>query len=340
MSRTRTMQSDTMRPARWALSLVRYSRNLTAASRFGAQVAPGPLGAHNWYPMSRDQASGLVFIPTQNTSYQYSNPDEFVIQETGWNLGLDAQPRVPHNPGEAERALAMTPSSLLAWDPVQQREVWRVDYPVFGNSGTLATAGKLVFQGSADGVFHAYHSETGAELWSHPVGDAILGGPVTYGLDGQQYVVALAGQGGAIPMSMGLLSGNFPRQRNGRLIAFKLGAAEVLPEVERVALTPLDVSGVSSTGSAATGSVLYGAYCLVCHGPMGLSAGPVPDLRYSGTILNADTFSSVVVDGLLADRGMVGFAADFGAAEAEDIRAYLLQLAAQTVQSAEATGPR
>ncbi|MDT8429694.1 MAG: PQQ-dependent dehydrogenase, methanol/ethanol family [Pseudomonadales bacterium] len=313
------LDPDTGRPLE--VEGARYQRDPTI-------VIPGPLGGHNWYPMSRDQATGLVYIPTQNTSYLYSNPAEFVKQQVGWNLGQDATPGEPGNPEDAARVQAMSPSSLLAWDPVRQQEVWRVDYPFFGNSGTLATGGNLVFQGSADGLFHAYDTASGEHLWSHPVGDAILGGPVTYELDGEQYVLALAGQGGAIPLTMGQLSGNFPRQRNGRLMAFKLGADLALPEVELVSAVPLDLTNVSSSGDTAAGSVLYGTFCQVCHAPLGLSAGPIPDLRYSAMITDPDLFASVVLDGILADRGMVGFAADIGAEEAEHIRAYLLQLAA------------
>ena len=306
----------------------RYQRDPTI-------MMPGPLGGHNWYPMSRDHATGLVYIPVQNTSFLYANPEEFEEQEVGWNLGIDFNPRTPRNPEDAARSLQLPPSSLLAWDPVSQQEVWRVDYPILGNSGTLATGGKLVFQGSADGTFHAYHTETGQRLWSHEVGDAILGGPVTYELDGEQYVVALAGQGGAIPLTMGLLSGNFPRQRTGRLIAFKLGADGVLPSVATVAPTPLNVSAASSSGNAELGALQYGALCSFCHGPTALSAGPIPDLRFSAAILGPEVFSAIVLDGALADRGMVSFAADIGAEETENIRAYLLQLAAAESQSAQ-----
>jgi quinohemoprotein ethanol dehydrogenase len=301
--------------------VVRYERD-------PAVVIPGPLGGHNWYPMSFDADTGLVYIPTQNTSYVYSNPAEFVEQTVGWNLGLDAAPGQPVNPEEANRVLEMSPSALLAWDPVAQREVWRVDYPVYGNSGLLSTGGGLVFQGAADGFFHAYTTDTGERLWSHEVGDAILGGPVTYELDGEQYVLALAGQGGAIPLTMGLMSGNYPRERNGRLMAFKLGADMQSPVIEVTPPEPLDVSDVQSSGDADYGAIMYGAYCSVCHGPAALSSGPLPDLRYTPMMLTEEGFASIVLEGSLATRGMPGFAADIGPAEAEAIRAYLLELAA------------
>ncbi|OGT74294.1 MAG: hypothetical protein A3H44_06075 [Gammaproteobacteria bacterium RIFCSPLOWO2_02_FULL_57_10] len=303
----------------------------TEGSRYVDQpsvVIPGPLGGHNWYPMSRDPVTGYVFLPTQNTSYQYANPGTMEKQTTGWNLGLDGTPREPSNPEERARSAAMSPSSLIAWNPSTQSPAWRVDYPVLGNSGTLATAGGLVFQGSADGVFHAYGTNDGAEYWSHEVGDAILGGPVTYELDGEQYVLALAGQGGAITLSMGLFSGNGPRYLNGRLIAFKLGADMQLPAAVPTPPAPLDVTGAVTSGDPLAGALQYSNLCFVCHGPAAMSAGSIPDLRFSATLLSQDAFLSIVLDGLLEDRGMVGFSADIGAQEAEDIRAYLLQQAA------------
>ncbi len=290
-------------------------------------VIPGPLGGHNWYPMSRDPKTGYVYIPTQNTSYQYANSGSMEKQDVGWNLGQDPNPGAPSNPQELARVAAMSPSSLIAWNPVTQSPAWRVDYPVYGNSGTLATGGGLVFQGSADGTFHAYGTDNGEQYWSQEVGDAILGGPVTYELDGEQYVLALAGQGGAIALTMGLASGNHPRYLNGRLIAFKLGASTPLSAANPIAPMPLDITATTTRGNAVEGAQLYGNFCSTCHGPVALSAGSIPDLRYSATLLNQDAFLSIVLDGLLADRGMVGFSADIGAQQVENIRAYLLQLA-------------
>ncbi len=290
-------------------------------------MMPGPLGGHNWYPMSRDPTTGYVFLPTQNTSYQYANPGEMEKQEAGWNLGLDPMPSEPRNPQDRARSAALTPSSLIAWDPVAQSPAWRVDYPVYGNSGTLATGGGLVFQGSADGVFHAYGTNDGMEYWSTEVGDAILGGPVTYELDGEQYVLALAGQGGAIPLTMGLLSGNGPRYMNGRLIAFKLGADAPLDIAEPNPLPALDTSTTTTSGNVLEGALAYGSFCSVCHGPAALSVGSIPDLRFSSSILNQDAFMSIVLDGLFESRGMASFSEDLGAIEVENIRAYLLQQA-------------
>ena len=301
--------------------LMRYQRD-------PAVVIPGPLGGHNWYPMSFDPATQLVFVPAQNTSFVFANTSDFSEREVGWNQGLGRSTTPPVNAEEAEQMLLNEPAALLlAWDPVQQREVWRVEYDVYGNSGLLSTGGGLVFQGAADGSFNAYTTDSGQRLWTYDVGDAILGGPVTYELDGEQYVLALAGQGGAIPLTMGLLSGNYPRQRNGKLMAFKLGADGQLPEVVMSEPQPLDLEGITSTGDAAYGGAVYAGYCSVCHGPVGMSSGSIPDLRYSPMLLSEETFHAIVLDGALLARGMPGFAADIGAVEAEALRAYLLGLA-------------
>ncbi len=291
-------------------------------------MMPGPLGGHNWYPMSRDPVTGYVFLPTQNTSSVYSNSGSMEKNEVGWNLGQGPSSQPIRNPQDRARSAALSPSSLIAWNPVTQSPAWRVDYPVYGNSGTLATAGGLVFQGSADGVFHAYRTDDGVEVWQREVGDAILGGPVTYELDGEQYVLALAGQGGAIPLTMGLFSGNHPRYMNGRLIAFKIGATGDLSMPTPTPPAPLDTGVTTTRGDTLAGAAAYSGYCSVCHGPAAMSVGSIPDLRFSSSLLNQDAFMSIVLDGLFESRGMASFAKDLGAIDVENIRAYLLQQAA------------
>ena len=82
---------------------------------------------------------------------------------------------------------------LLAWDPVKQKEAWRVEYVSPWNGGTLTTAGNLVFQGSADGRFVAYDARTGKKLWEAPVGTGAMAAAATYQVDGKQYVSVIAG---------------------------------------------------------------------------------------------------------------------------------------------------
>ena len=79
------------------------------------------------------------------------------------------------------------PGMLVAWDPVTQSRRWAVEHDVAFNGGVLATAGNLVFQGDANGVFSAYRAATGERLWSMATGTAITAAPVSHLVDGRQH---------------------------------------------------------------------------------------------------------------------------------------------------------
>ena len=158
---------------------------------------PGPYGAHNWHPMSFNPTTGLVYLPAQNVPIGLMDDKEWkhgaVLDGragtgTGWNTGMIIN--------------AVPPTSkpfgrLLAWDPVAQKEVWRVEHVSPWNGGTLTTAGNLVFQGSADGRFVAYDAKTGKKVWETPTGTGVIAAPSTYLVDGKQYVSIAVGWGGA-----------------------------------------------------------------------------------------------------------------------------------------------
>ena len=121
---------------------------------------------------------------------------------TNWNLGND--PRY-EGPLVKKWMEALPPvGRLIAWDPAERREVWRVTHPGVESGGVLASAGDLVFQGRSDGIFLAYRASDGKKLWEYDTGTGILAPPVTYMVEGVQYVTVMAGWGG-VP---GLL--NFP----------------------------------------------------------------------------------------------------------------------------------
>jgi quinohemoprotein ethanol dehydrogenase len=307
-------------------------------------VIPGPPGAHNWNPMSYHPGTGLVFIPATtatSTASLYAHDPAFQLRDVGWNTGLKVPPPPPTEDVVAgfQEARSRPPGTLLAWDPVQQREVWRVEHKVRGGSGLLSTGGGLVFQGTGDNRFHAFAAATGAELWSFDAGNAILGGPITYELDGVQYVVALAGRGGVLGLAggAGAPAGAATAVRpKGRLLCFALGAKGSLPVPQAdvaAARRPLELANVTTPGDVARGRSQYGALCTACHGPDAVSSGTVPDLRFAPVLLDAARFRAIVVEGALRDRGMVGFAPAIGAGEAEDLRAYLVQRARESAQA-------
>src|SRR5262249_41458877 len=126
----------------------------------------------------------------------------------------------------------MVSGHLLAWDPIAQKEIWRAQYMGPWNGGTLTTAGNLVFQGTAHGTFAAYRAAGGAPLWETPAGRGIVAAPVSYELDGVQYVAVMAGWGGAFALGGGdaAAAAGVTRETNfGRLLVFRLGGADQLP---------------------------------------------------------------------------------------------------------------
>ena len=172
---------------------------------------------------------------------------------------------------------------MIAWDPINQKEVWRAKHPTFWNGGMLTTAGNLVFQGSGDGLFTAWKADTGEEVWKIDAKTGIIAPPVTYMVDGEQYVAVAAGWGGAVvafvpePANAILKYGNA-----GKIFAFKLGGQKTIeaPEIPRDA----DGQAARRNGerrAVAKGDATFHRYCAVCHGFFAMSAGVVPDLRYS-----------------------------------------------------------
>jgi PQQ-dependent dehydrogenase (methanol/ethanol family) len=158
----------------------------------GVYLAPGPTGAHNWHPMAWNPAAGLVYLPTQNNNYYFERAP-LVYRRGQWNTGtlLSGGARPARPPITGPRTL------LKGWDPVRNAEAWR--FPSEGpNGGALSTGGNLVFWGTGDRLV-ALDARSGAELWSAQVGLGTAT-PVTFELDGRQYVTILAGtEGGALP---------------------------------------------------------------------------------------------------------------------------------------------
>jgi quinohemoprotein ethanol dehydrogenase len=166
----------------------RYDETLVAK-----KVVPGALGAHNWHPMSFSRDTGLVYIPAKQNPMVYKLQEDYESQSIGMNLGVnfwDAPGEIIDLPPEFGPEFQ---GHLLAWDPVEQKEVWRVTQANFENGGVLSTAGNLVFQGTADEELHAYNAESGERLWSMPTQTGVLAPPVTYSVDGEQYVAVVVG---------------------------------------------------------------------------------------------------------------------------------------------------
>lgn len=291
---------------------------------------PGAGGAHSWQPMSFSPKTGLVYIPVQEAAFPYAAAKDWKPSDIGFQTGQDsAAVAMPADKAIQAGALGATTGSLTAWDPVAQKAAWKVEYPGPWNGGTLATAGNLVFQGTAGGDFNAYTADKGKKLWSFPVQSGVIAAPMTYSVKGEQYVAILVGWGGVWDIATGVLAGKSGMTRNiSRLLVFKLGAKGQLAAPPALAALPLDPPPVTgSPEQIAAGANVYGRYCSVCHGDAAVAGGVNPDLRHSGTLNDEATFRSVVIDGMLQHNGMVSFKSALNAADADAIRHYVIKRA-------------
>ncbi len=289
-------------------------------------VFPGSLGAHNWQPMSFSPKTGLVYIPAQSTADIHHPKSRIDAPRKGvWSTGMEI-PSVPEDKKSIDEFAAIYTGKLLAWDPVRQKEAWSAPYAQIANGGTLATAGNLVFQGSHDGRLLAYAADSGKLLWERRVSSGVVAAPVTYTVDGEQYVTFSSGWGGSYPIAVGPLSERTRGVPDAQVFTFKLGGSAAMPKVRQRALVPPDPP--PATADAATvnaGRELYRNHCGMCHGLGAFSANVIPDLREMSPQTHED-FQAIVA-GARAMKGMPPFGAQLKPAEVEQIRAYLIQRA-------------
>jgi quinohemoprotein ethanol dehydrogenase len=181
-------------------------------------ISPGPGGAHNWSPMSFNPATGLIYIPTSaGSSYEFLADKDFLFKEGQQNMGVirpgtqaaaAAGDAANAKTGTAAKKLPPPPAIgperpppgqrgiLVAWDPVTQKEKWRATGGGSIGGGTVTTAGNLVFQVVPDGHLMAYRADTGEKLLDIQTGlRGGMGPPITYMVDGKQYVSVAGGRG-------------------------------------------------------------------------------------------------------------------------------------------------
>jgi quinohemoprotein ethanol dehydrogenase len=291
-----------------------------------ALLQPGPGGAHSWQPMSFSPETGLVYIPAMEAAFPYFADTEFEHKEMAWNTGADfGAGAMPEDPEIQAGILSHVNGHLSAWDPVAGEEKWRAQHPGAWNAGVLTTSGNLLIQGQGDGNFSIYRADTGEKLWSFFAQSGIVAAPVTYLVDGEQYIAVVVGWGGIMSLAPGLVGrkGNLPRNIS-RVLAFKLGGSDSLPPAPPEPELQLVVSDREvDEEELARGKHVYHQYCVNCHGDIVVSAGVVPDLRYSAMV-GTDAWNSVVRDGILESRGMVGFGAVLSDEDIRNIESYVI----------------
>jgi PQQ-dependent dehydrogenase (methanol/ethanol family) len=267
-------------------------------------------GVHNWWPMSFNPITGLVYVPIIDRG-----------NETG---------QLQHK------------GKLVAWNPVTETIQWTQEHPITINSGVLSTAGKLVFQGEGTGEFAAYQAESGTKLWSIRTGSAIDAVPVSYSVNGEQYILVPVGWGSACRLFFraSMMVTEETRRGPSRLLAFKLAAQSSFPYPKLVIPpVPQPPKQFLSRERIQHGAELADSHmCTGCHAPEfdGSGAwtlnGAVPDLRYMPEEAHRDWYG-IVLGGSHRAQGMMGFGVTqsfpemdaLSVADADDIHAYLIE---------------
>lgn len=289
-------------------------------------VSPDQIGAHNWEPIAFDQSRGVAYLGARNGSMRVHAPNQnWVSDKSDRNMGDDARYE-----GEllAKAAAAPPPrGELVAWNVVERRSVWRVPLQVSQSGGVLATAGNVVFQGSAGGTFAAYRATDGEQLWTFDAGTGVLAAPVTYLANGVQYMTLMVGWGGGVgmfnPGNLGPVKPGF-----GRILTFALGGtAKLAPTPYGHTAPPVPAIRLDTTAAAIReGKILYHTYCRFCHG-WNAVAGPIPDLRYATADVHRQ-FEAIVLRGQRKALGMPSFGDKLDSSQLRAIEAYVLSRAA------------
>jgi quinohemoprotein ethanol dehydrogenase len=234
---------------------------------------------------------------------------------------------------------------LVAWDPIKQNSRWSVPLPLAVNGGVLSTRGNLVFLGQGTGEFAAYSATDGRKLWSMETRSAIHSVPVSFKNAGEQYVLMPVGFGSSSRLFGRGSTMATPESKRGpaRLLAFKLGATNPLPEtrivVPAIPKPPVQTASAETIRQGAAAANKF--RCTNCHGS-GLDGsgawilhGAIPDLHYMPQDVH-DKFLAIVMGGVDRRNGMPGFA-DGGdnyplvesrmtAEEANAIHAYIIDM--------------
>jgi quinohemoprotein ethanol dehydrogenase len=329
-------------PTNWAshVDLKTGRPAVNPAAHYGTDpvlVTPGPGGGHNWFPMAFNPNTKLAYFPAYEHWLVYALDPDFVPKKyrsnSGWGgyTGATLRKRLElQKEGNAKEK-----AWLLAWDPVKQQAAWRVPLPRHGNGGVLTTAGNLVFEGTTRQTFAAFRATDGAQLWEMPTQSAPVAGPITYLLEGEQYIAVNAGWGGgAAQVERG--AGIAQNRAAARLLVFKRGGNVQLPPLPEAQPVPDPPPLRATEDTVQRGAKLFASTCAQCHGQ--LAVGGAKDLRFMTRETHA-AFNDIVLQGTRAEKGMASFASLLNADEVDAIHAYVISRAHEDWGRNERTTP-
>jgi len=261
-----------MKTGRPILSKI-YKNMLKTKQR--TEIWPSAFGGKNLAPMSFSPETGLAYANTFNIGWHYT-PVEQEYKKGVFYIG-------------AKMEWIMTEENkgfLKAIDPLTGRTAWEYPTKLPMNGGTLVTAGNIVFSGAQTGELYAFNAKTGEKLWEYRTSSGIIAPPITYQIDGIQYVAVLSGIGGAYINLTG--DQNLKNINSGGSVwVFKLGNAENTSTLHADVYTSPKVDKAEVLFDAkeewsedvVKGAALYEQTCAHCHGIEMVSSGSTFDLR-------------------------------------------------------------
>lgn len=321
----------------WAKRIdIRSGRPIEAADArypngMAVEIWPGPFGAHGWLPMSYSLRTHFIYIPVLEAG--------MVLDDKGISPGQWSAPRDRTIDGAlnaSESARQRKPGALIAWNPATQRLAWRVPQSSSVVGGTMATGGGLVFQQSLEATLNAYSDLNGKLLWSYELGTPSIAPPITYAVDGHQYITVLTGLGTdaarlfAVKLvrdEVGPCSGIDPRTQARRVLTFTLDGKGTLPSAVIAPAAATESADMQvDLRAAADGAADYDRHCAHCHGLSVVGIIHAPDLRRSAVPLSGSAFSAVVREGSLVAAGMPAFG-ELTDRQLQSLRAYIAEQA-------------
>ncbi len=286
-------------------------------------LSPSPNGGHNWHPMAYNYETKLVYIPVQLNALAYGHDPNWEYKEKGQNVAALSNPKLPTREDNSAPE-NMNQGQLVAWNPRTQKKVWSVDHTAFEvNGGVMTSAGGLVFQGTADGRFVAYDAENGDKLWEYNLGAGVIAPPVTYMIDGEQYISIAVGWGGGIP-SLWIKATD--QISPGTIFTFRLGASEshLFDKLPPAEVINIDFSATREEINS--GEALYLDNCMACHGFPGMTGGSIPNLAYSKAAI-FELMEDILLKGTFLEKGMPNFSDRLNQEDVQLIKNYILHSA-------------
>jgi quinohemoprotein ethanol dehydrogenase len=315
-----------------------------------AMMYPGPGGAHSFMPQAYSDVLGTLYIPTIRSGAPAfagpADPSKWRHRDGYMSFGYEGEIDPPADAAPSSWSPPAKPApepvpdanttSVLAWDPVAAREKWRIRTPGFWNGGLLVTDGNLLFQGLGNGEFLAYDARDGRTLWNFNAKMGISGAPITYEVDGRQYVSVVAGWGATGAAFAG--AANAPlgwqmRVHPQRIVTFALDGKAQLPAniPAPVRAVPIDDPAlVIEEARASRGGRIFERSCAACHGGGAIAGGYAPDLRASPVTLSAEAFRGIVQQGSLETLGMPKYD-ELSDEDTEQLRFYVRKMARQAL---------